>query len=135
MRLIAERAWDNFFVHHLLAYGDGELNGTIAATMVLIAVVSSVNLSLNSSDVVISDGGWWLASCCVRCWQNLSQSTCCQFNLGEIGLWAITVSSVHDIGKWSVHGGWRLGCVKHWVKQIRKSLLQNRLSGHIRFLV
>ena len=53
MRLIAERAWDNSFVHHLLVYGDGELNGTIAATVVLIAVVSSVNLSLNSSDVVM----------------------------------------------------------------------------------
>ena len=75
-----------------------------------------------------------MASCCVRCWRNLSQSTCHKFNLGEIGLWAVTVSSVYHIGKWAVHGGWRLGCVKHWVTRMHNSLLQKTLSGHVRFL-
>ena len=39
VHLIAECAWDNSFIHHLLAYGDGVLNGTVVATVVLIAVV------------------------------------------------------------------------------------------------
>ena len=38
-------------------YGLGLGLGTIVATVVLIAVVRSVNLSLNFSDVMISDGG------------------------------------------------------------------------------
>ena len=130
-----ECAWDKSFVHHLLENGEGVDSGTVAVTAVLIAVIKLVSLGSKSSSVRISIGAGIVASCNVSCFQNLSQSTCHQFNFGWSELWAIEVSRVVVIGKWFVHGGCRLGRVVHCVMRSLIVSLQKTLSGHVRFLV
>ena len=106
--LMLERAWDKFFVCHLLENGEGVESRTVAVTAVSIAIIKLVSLGSKSSSVRISIGAGIVASCDVSCFQNLSQLTCCQFNFGWSELCAIEVSRVIVIGKWSMHGvvGW-----------------------------
>ena len=133
--LMLERAWDKSFVHHLLDIGEGVDSGTVAVTAVLTAVIKLVSLGSKSLSVRISVGARLVASCDVSCFRNLSQSTCHQFNFGWSELWAIEVSRVVIIGKWSMHGGCRLGRVMHCVMRSPIVLLQKTLSGCVRFLV
>ena len=55
--------------------------------------------------------------------------------LEALGFKAIAVSGVVEMGKWSVHGGWELGCVMQCVMRLQSLLLQKTLLGHVRFLV
>ena len=81
-RLMLERAWDKSFVHHLLENGEGVDSGTVAVMAVLITVIKLVSLGSKSLSIRISVGARIVASCDVSCFQNLSQSTCRQFNFG-----------------------------------------------------
>ena len=107
----------------------------VAEMGVLIAVVKLVSLGSKSLGVRISIGAGSVASCNESCFWNLSQSTCHQFNFGWSELCTIEVLRVVIIGKWSVHGGCRLGRVVHCVMRSPNVSLQNTLSGHVRFLV
>ena len=133
--LMLECAWDRSFVHHILEYGEEVVSGTVAATAVLIAVVKLVSLGSKSLGVRISVGAGSIASCSESCFWNLSQLNCCQFNFGWSELCAIEVLSVVIIGKGSMHGDCRLGRVMHCVMRSLIVSLQNRLPGHVRFLV
>ena len=54
VHLILGHAWESSLVHHLLAYGEGVENGTVAAMVVLIAIIKLVSLGSESLSVRIS---------------------------------------------------------------------------------
>ena len=67
--------------------------------------------------------------------RNNVEMNCRQFNFGWSELCAIEVLRVVVIGKWSMHGGCRLGRVMHCVVRSPIMSLQNTSLGHVRFLV
>ena len=62
VHLMLDHAWESSFIHHLFTYREGEENGTVTATVVLIAVTRLVSLGLKSSSIRSSVGVGRLAS-------------------------------------------------------------------------